>query len=599
VSPSDRPPPIDRRQLVRNILTGVRLCWEAAPLGFVTILAMVALDSAIPAAVLLLSKLLVDRVVSGTGLTAALLAIVVGLGLASALERAAGAIRGHWQDLFSQRVQQTAQMRFLRQASTIDLGHMDRPEFHDHMERAGDIVWRGSDLTQTCIGLAGNLFSLAGMFGLLLTIQPLLVLLSLLSVAPSFLLQRGANRRLFEFWYGWTPLERERNYVRRLLSDTRWVKEMRAFQLADHLLGRYRELFERHLALMAGLYRSANRAALVGAALGGVALAGAYLVMARPGPRHLTAGDLTASIGAIAAIAGQVGLISMSMLVLDQHARFLDSFFTFLGTAPLIRVPAEPRRLPDLAGARIEFRNVTFRYPKSTAPVLDGVDLTIEPGQLLALVGANGAGKTTLVQLLLRLYDPESGAVLVGGVDLRDVDPAELRARVGVLFQDYGMYELGLRDSVRFGRVDRPADDGEILGYLRAARADELLGQLPRGLDSNIGKLFEGGHDLSTGQWQRVALARLLYRSADVWVLDEPTASLDPEAEAAVFAELRRHLRGRTGIVISHRFSTVRVADQIAVIERGRLQELGSHAELVAAGGRYAELFELQAAGYR
>ena len=184
-------------------------------------------------------------------------------------------------------------------------------------------------------------------------------------------------------------------------------------------------------------------------------------------------------------------------------------------------------------------------------------------------------------------------------MDVRELDPAELRRRAGVLFQDYGTYELRVRDNVGFGRVDRPADEAAMGRSLRAAEATALVDRLPGGLDAIVGRLFEGGHDLSTGEWQRLALARLLYRDADVWILDEPTASLDAEAEAAVFGELRRHLRGRTGIVISHRFSTVRAADKVAVIEGGRVLELGHHDDLVAAGGRYARLFELQAAGYR
>jgi len=591
-------PPIDRGRLFHNVLTGIRLCWAAAPLSFLAILAMVALDSAIPPIVLLLSRQLVNRVVSGTGLTTALLAVVIGLGLASGLERAMSAVRNHWQDIFSQRVQQAATVRFLSQAGMIDLGYLDEPEFQDHMERANN-GWRSGDLTQTGIGLAGNLFSLAGMLGILLSIHPLLVVLGLLSVIPTFAMQRRANRRIFDFWYSWTPLERERDYLRWLLSRPHWAKEMRAFQLAGHLVARYRDLAQQNLVILAGLYRSANRGAVIGAMLGAVALAGAYLVMAQPGTHHLSAGDLTAGIGAIASIAGEVSLIFGSILVLDQNARYLNSYFEFVATPPLIRVPDRPRPLPDLRVSAIEFQDVSFRYPKSAEPVLRSVNLIIEPGELVALVGANGSGKTTLVQLLLRLYDPESGQVCIGGVDIRDLDPGELRSHIGVLFQEYGRYELRLRDSVHFGRIEKQPDDEELLASLRASQAEEVLRDLPSGLDSNIGKLFEGGHDLSTGQWQRLALARLVFRSADVWVLDEPTASLDPEAEAVIFAELRRHLHGRTGIVISHRFSTVRTADKIAVIERGRLSELGAHDELVAAGGRYAELFELQAAGYR
>jgi len=227
------------------------------------------------------------------------------------------------------------------------------------------------------------------------------------------------------------------------------------------------------------------------------------------------------------------------------------------------------------------------------------LSLHIRRGELVALVGENGAGKSTLVKLLLRFYDADQGAVRVGGIDLRDLEPEELRGRIGVLFQDYASYELSVRENVVMGRPGGTPDDERVRQALRNARSDWLLQRMPNGLDSKVGRLFEGGHDLSGGEWQRLALARIMYRDADIWILDEPTSSLDPEAEAAIFAELKENLRGRIGIVISHRFSTVRIADRIAVIAGGRVSELGSHEELLRAGGRYAELFELQAAGYR
>ena len=225
--------------------------------------------------------------------------------------------------------------------------------------------------------------------------------------------------------------------------------------------------------------------------------------------------------------------------------------------------------------------------------------LNIRHGELVALVGENGAGKSTLVKLLLRFYDPDLGSVRVGGVNLKDMDPEALRGRIGVLFQDYAMYELSVRENVVMGRPDAPVDDARVMEALRDARSDWLVRKMPNGLDSKVGRLFEGGHDLSGGEWQRLALARIMYRDADIWILDEPTSSLDPEAEAAIFAELKENLKGRIGIVISHRFSTVRIADRIAVIADGRVKEIGTHSELLRAGGRYAELFELQAAGYR
>jgi len=203
------------------------------------------------------------------------------------------------------------------------------------------------------------------------------------------------------------------------------------------------------------------------------------------------------------------------------------------------------------------------------------------------------------VKLLLRFYDADQGSVRVGGVDLKDMDPEALRSRIGVLFQDYASYELSVRENVMMGRPDGGGNDDRVLEALRNSRSEWLVKKMPNGLDSKVGRLFEGGHDLSGGEWQRLALARIMYRDADIWILDEPTSSLDPEAEAAIFAELKENLKGRIGIVISHRFSTVRIADRIAVIADGRVTELGTHDELLRAEGRYAQLFELQAAGYR
>jgi len=218
---------------------------------------------------------------------------------------------------------------------------------------------------------------------------------------------------------------------------------------------------------------------------------------------------------------------------------------------------------------------------------------------LIALVGENGAGKSTLVKLLLRFYDVQNGSIKIGGIDVKDMDPEILRSRIGILFQDYATYELSVRENVMMGWPYGEADDEKVMKALKDSRSEWLVKKMTNGLDSKVGRLFEGGHDLSGGEWQRLALARIMYRNADIWILDEPTSSLDPEAEAAIFAELKENLKGRIGIVISHRFSTVRIADRIAVIDEGHIKELGTHHELLAAGNTYARLFELQASGYR
>ena len=298
-------------------------------------------------------------------------------------------------------------------------------------------------------------------------------------------------------------------------------------------------------------------------------------------------------------MSGTLSQISSTFVAVDQHTTFLDDYFSFLGIEPLVPVPAKPQTIPPGQIEGIEFDDVSFTYPGGTEPAVAGLTLQIRPGELMALVGENGAGKSTLVKLLLRFYDADKGAVRVSGVNLKDVDPEALRSRVGVLFQDYATYELSVRENVMMGRPDGQVDDQRVLDALRDSRSEWLVSKMPKGLDSKVGRLFEGGHDLSGGEWQRLALARIMYRDADIWILDEPTSSLDPEAEAGIFAELKENLKGRFGIVISHRFSTVRIADRIAVVAEGRITELGTHEELLDAGGRYARLFELQAAGYR
>jgi ABC-type multidrug transport system fused ATPase/permease subunit len=582
-----------RGRLAHNVLSGARLCWDAAPAALIGVSVLAVAVSAVPTAEVWLAKRMVDGVVAarsepagaaGLGVT------VAALGLVAALRRAFGAIQDGRQELFSERVKNETETRLLAKSAAVELARFDSPEWHDRMARAGrDASWRSAQLAYTGVGLAGNVLALAGLVGLLLSISPILVALALLSVAPALVFERRALRRLYQFWFVTTPADREKGYMRTLLTDDRWAKEVRAFGLAGNLLARFRRLADQQLRTMAGLHNRALVSALLSTVLSAAALAGAYAFMASRGAvGHLTPGDVTAGLGAVAAIASQVNLIASSLLMLDQHASFLDDYFSFLELPPLMPVPVRPRATPSSGAPRLELREVTFRYPAAAEPALRGFDLEVQPGELVALVGENGAGKTSIVKLLLRLYDPERGFVLFDGMDVRELDVAGLRSRIGVLFQDFGQYQLTARDNLLMGRVERPAGEAGLRAALEGARAAGLVDGLPRGLDSNVGRLFEGARDLSTGEWQRLALARLIYRDAALWILDEPTAAMDAAAEAEIFAELRQQLRGRTGIVISHRFSTVRAADRIAVISGGRVSELGSHQELLALGGRYA-----------
>jgi ATP-binding cassette subfamily B protein len=531
-----------------------------------------------------------------------MLPIVAGLWLAATAQRAVGAYMGYGRNLFIRRVELEAERRLLAQASKVDLGHFDNSNWHDRLARAKrDVSWRPGDLTWSVLGLSGNIVTIVLMASLLASLHYILVVLALAAALLSLALERSITTRLYEFFYKETPEEREREYFGDLLVQPRTTKEIRAYVLADYLLGRHRKVSEELYRQREQMYRSATRVSMLTGLVTGTTLALAYVFVAvRGAAGAIDPGGVVLVIGAFTTVSSTLGQISATFVAVDQHTTFLEDYFSFLAIEPLVPVPAQPHPLPQWAIESVEFDNVTFTYPGGTEPAVDRLSLGIRRGELIALVGENGAGKSTLVKLLLRFYDVDGGAVRVGGIDVRMLDPDALRRRVGVLFQDYATYELSVRENVTMGRPDAPGPgDDRVLRALRDSRSEWLLKKMPGGLDSRVGRLFEGGHDLSGGEWQRLALARIMYRDADIWILDEPTSSLDPEAEASIFAELKENLRGRIGIVISHRFSTVRIADRIAVVAGGRVTELGTHDELLVADGRYAQLFEMQAAGYR
>ena len=596
------------RRVRKNLRQGMGLAWAASPSSLIRYSVLGMLSAAMPPIAVYLGATLVNRIAEARLRSLQftdLVPILAGLWLATAVQRAVGAYMGYGRNLFVRRVQLEAERRLLAQASKVDIGHFDNSDWHDRLARAKrDVSWRPGDLTWSVLGLSGNIVTVVLMAGLLASLHWVLVVLALAAAGLSLALERRVTSRLYEYFYKETPEEREREYLGDLLVQPRSTKEIRAYVLADYLLGRHGKLSDDLFKQRELMYRSATRISMLTGLVGGTTLALAYVFLAIRGVAGtIDPGGVVLVIGAFNAVSGTLGQISSTFVAVDQHTTFLDDYFSFLSVGSLVPVPAKPHSEADwhhaISTAGIEFDNVTFTYPGGAEPAVAGLDLHIRSGEFIALVGENGAGKSTLVRLLLRFYDPDQGSVRVGGVDLRDLDPTVLRSRIGVLFQDYVSYELSVRENVVMGRPDGEVKDERVLEALRDARSDWLLKKMPKGLDSKVGRLFEGGHDLSGGEWQRLALARIMYRDADIWILDEPTSSLDPEAEAAIFAELKENLKGRIGIVISHRFSTVRIADRIAVIADGRISELGTHQELLRAQGRYAQLFELQAAGYR
>jgi ATP-binding cassette, subfamily B, bacterial len=588
----------------KNLRQGMMLAWAASPRLLVRYTLLGMLNAVMPPMAVYLGAVLVNKIAEAKlhslGLND-ILPIVIGLWLTVGIQRAIGAYIGYGRNLYVRRVELEAERRLLEKASKIDLGHFDNSDWFDRLARAKrDVSWRPGDLTWSVLGLSGNIVTIVLMAGLLASLHYVLVILALGAAVLSILIESGVTKRMYKFFYKETPEERERGYISDLLVQPRNTKEIRAFVLADYLLGRHRNLSEKLFKLREQMFRAGTKNAMLTGIVTGTTLALAYVFVAIRGIEGtINPGGVVLVIGAFTAVAGTLSQISSTFVSIDQHTTFLDDYFSFLAIEPLVSTPANPVEIPEGPIKSIEFDNVGFTYPGGTEPAVEGMNLKIRQGELVALVGENGAGKSTIVKLLLRFYDVQKGAVRIDGIDVKDIHPEELRSRIGVLFQDFTSYELTVRENVLMGRPNGQADDAKVMKALQDSRSEWLVKKMPNGLDSKVGRLFEGGHDLSGGEWQRLALARIMYRDADIWILDEPTSSLDPEAEAAIFAELKENLRGRIGIVISHRFSTVRIADRIAVIADGRVTELGSHEELLRAGNRYAELFELQASGYR
>jgi ATP-binding cassette subfamily B protein len=427
-------------------------------------------------------------------------------------------------------------------------------------------------------------------------------LLPLLTLAllPAFVGETRFAMLSYSLLYRWTPERRQLDYLRMLGASNTSAKEVRIFGLGPFLIARARELFDRFFAENRAL---AVRRAATGTLLNLLPTAayyGAYAwILARTLAGTLTVGDLTFLAGAFARSRTLIAGIFARLSDVADQAQFLDDLFDFFRTGPSIvsRPGALPAPRPIRTG--YEFQNVSFSYPGSSQLVLADVSFRIDAGERVALIGENGAGKTTLVKLMARLYDPTAGTILLDGVDLRDYSVEDLRREIGVIFQDYMRYDMVAADNIGVGRVEALGDRGRIEEAARKARADSVVNRLPLGYEQMLGRRFDAGLDLSAGQWQKIALARAYMRDAQILVLDEPTASLDARAEYEVFQQFAALTRGKMAVLISHRFSTVRMADRILVLGNGKVLEQGSHRDLVAAGGQYAELFELQAAGYR
>ncbi len=597
----------DKVQSIVNFRRALKFVWESTPAWTTVSVFLSLIQGVLPLASLYLYKLLIDAVTldirlhgdySATHRVVALLICVAGVSVASSVLRSLSTVSG---DVQSQEVSDKMQTALHKQSVNIDLGYYENSKFYDTLHRAqAEAPFRSNRIVSNLTQLTLSAITLGAIGTLVLvTIHWQLALLLVGLSIPGIIVKVMFADRLYVWQRRNTVVERLVSYYNWLLTSDASAKELRLFNLGSLFI-------DRSAVHRSTLRNGRTKITRDRAVADGITDAGATIaVYVTFGVIAIAAVNGRTSIGTLVVFfqaiqRGQTALQDLLSGVADLYENnlFLNNLYEFLEMKPTIADPATPASFPKQIKHAIKFSNVSFKYAGAETPVLDGINLEIKAGETIALVGENGAGKTTLIKLLCRLYEPTEGSISVDGVSLGSFTCADLRRQIAVVFQDYIRYSMTARENIWFGNVDMPPDNNNIEAAAVKSGADRVVNNLPNGYDTLLGYIFDGGKELSTGQWQKIALARAFYREAQILLLDEPTSSLDAQAEFEVFQAFRALTQGKTAILVSHRLSTVRMADRILVLDRGRIVEQGTHEELIELAGAYARVFETQVNSY-
>ena len=594
----------DRLKALKNIPPVLGIVWQSGPAIAASGLILRFLIALLPLAALYIGKLIIDLVVAAVKSPGPIPPLIWWLlagefviaGLGNVLNRIVDYTDARLADQFAREVS----IRIMRHSATLDLQSFEDPVFYDKLERARVQSTDRIGMLNALGRLLQQAVTLVSLSAGVIFFSPLLFLVLVVCVVPAFIGESHFAFLGYSLAFSLTPLRRELDYLRVLGTSKESAKELKVFGLGDYIRDRFTRINDAVIARNKSLL---GRRVVAGSTLALISSLGyygsyAYLVI-RTLQGHLTVGDMTFLAGALQGTSSQIQLIFSTFTSIADQALFLSDLLQFFAVKPNIRTSGAALPAPRAIRDGFEFRKVSFHYPGSERQVLNRLDFRIQTTERIALVGENGQGKTTLVKLISRLYDPTEGQVLLDGVDLRDYDIQSLHHEIGVIFQDFVRYDMTARENIGVGRIECVDERERLLEAARRSRAAEVLDRLPGGLDQMLGRRFEGGVDLSGGEWQKFALARAYARDAQLLILDEPTAALDAPSEYEVFVKFAELTEGKMALLISHRFSTVRMCDRIVVLEGGMIREQGTHRQLMDQGGRYADMFEMQASSYR